>query len=244
MIAKAVNNMCETSCDAEVLRNTDMDIRQSYAETIIGILKYQSKHKTAFSTSFYGGNKSMKARISSIMDTGQKKVGVLIAALVLTLAMGTGCVLVTNPAQEYDPADAILVISEETFIEQVDNIRISYPEEHLGKKIKIEGLYIFERSVPFIFKDETGAVIENHMPEMDWHFVGRRLDHEYDFEGWVGFGVLWDGERPENDSWVEAVGVWEFREATESTFGGYMLNLTSLTVLEERGLEILTRTGD
>ena len=136
---------------------------------------------------------------------------------------------------------ADIAITEDTFIEQIEYIRFVNPTEHLGKTIILEGLYTFESGPPYVSLHESGLIVFSSSREIGHQFVGRRLNHEYDFEGWVGFIVLWDGERPDNYSWVEAVGVLEFKEPTESTFGGYMLNLISLTVLEDRGLETLSR---
>ena len=99
LIAKAVSALCEESCDTEVVHNTNADTRLSYSETIIGVVKYQSRLKTALSTNFYGGKKGMKNRISSIMDTRNKKAGMIITGLVLTLVVGTGLVFAATPAQ-------------------------------------------------------------------------------------------------------------------------------------------------
>ena len=96
LMGKAVNALCEISCDSEVVRSMDMDKRQSYSETIIGVVKYQSKLKTALSTNFYGGKQNMKNRISSIMDMKKKKAGALIVCLALVLTMGTGLVFAAN----------------------------------------------------------------------------------------------------------------------------------------------------
>ena len=105
LIAKAVNVLCETSCDTEILQGEDMDTRQFYGETIIDVVKYQSNLKTVLSTTFYGGKNSMNKRISSIMDTRKKKTGVIIIALVLTLAVGTGFVIATTPTQANGSSD-------------------------------------------------------------------------------------------------------------------------------------------
>jgi len=98
LVARAANVLCETSCDAEVVRNTNEDTRQQYSETIIGVVKYRSKTKlsTAFSTNFYGGKKGMKNRISSIMDMSKKKTGVFILCSVLILTLGTGVIVAAN----------------------------------------------------------------------------------------------------------------------------------------------------
>ena len=96
LMAKAINIQCELSCDAEIVGNADADTRQHYSETIIGIVRYQSKLKTALSTNFYGGKKGMKNRIFSIMDMSRKKTGIAIICGVLLVTLGTGFVFAAN----------------------------------------------------------------------------------------------------------------------------------------------------
>ncbi len=90
LMSKAIDMQCELSCDAEVVRSTDADTRLCYSETIIGVVRCQSKLKTAFSTNFYGGKRNMKARIFSIMDRSTKKVGAAVLGAALVLTLGTG----------------------------------------------------------------------------------------------------------------------------------------------------------
>lgn len=96
LMARATNALCEMSCDAEVIHGTDADIRQRYSETIIGVVKYQSKMKTALSTNFYGGKNGMKKRIFSIMDTSKKKAGFVVLCGVLSITLGTGVAFASN----------------------------------------------------------------------------------------------------------------------------------------------------
>jgi len=96
LITRVIGAQCELSCDAEIVRNTDADTRQQYSETIIGVVRYQSRLKTALSTNFYGGKKSMKNRISSIMDTGKRKTGMVIICVALVVTLGTGVVFAAN----------------------------------------------------------------------------------------------------------------------------------------------------
>ncbi|SHJ15822.1 M56 family metallopeptidase [Lutispora thermophila] len=91
-MAKAIASQCEISCDAEVVKKADIGTRQRYSEIIIGIIKNQSRTQTAFSTNFYGGEKGMKKRIFSIMDTSQKKAAIVVLCLVLAATLGTGVV--------------------------------------------------------------------------------------------------------------------------------------------------------
>jgi beta-lactamase regulating signal transducer with metallopeptidase domain len=96
VMAKEIATLCEMSCDAEVVRSTDADIRQLYSEAIIGVVKYQSKLETALSTHFSGGKNGMKNRISSIMDTSTKKTGIAIVCMILAITLGTGFAVATN----------------------------------------------------------------------------------------------------------------------------------------------------
>ncbi len=101
LMAKEIARQCELSCDAEVVRSTGADKRLSYSETIIGVVRYKSKLKTAFSTNFFGGKKDMRTRISSIMDMRRKKVGAAVFCGALVLTMGSGATLAANvEAQE------------------------------------------------------------------------------------------------------------------------------------------------
>jgi beta-lactamase regulating signal transducer with metallopeptidase domain len=99
MAARAIDMQCELSCDDEVIRSTDADMRQHYSETIIGVAKYQSKVKTTLSTNFYGGKKGMKKRIFSIMDMGKKRAGVAVICAATLLTLGTGAALAVNAAE-------------------------------------------------------------------------------------------------------------------------------------------------
>ena len=121
LVAKAINNLCETSCDAEVLKSASVETRQFYGETIIGVVKYQSKLKTALSTNFYGGRKGMTKRISSIMDTRSKKAGMIIACLILVLVVGTGFILAVTEqspsAQNAEVENEIILYSPNVVVQ-------------------------------------------------------------------------------------------------------------------------------
>lgn len=96
LMARAINIQCELSCDEKVVYGTSADNRLFYSETIIGVVKYQSKLKTSLSTNFYGGKKGMKKRIYSIMDMSKKKIGLAVLCGVLILTLGTGFVFAVN----------------------------------------------------------------------------------------------------------------------------------------------------
>jgi len=110
IMAKAINAQCELSCDEEIVQNADDDTRQQYSEAIIGVVRYQSRFKTALSTTFYGGRKGMKNRITSIMTTNKKRatIGSVVLAFVLTSVLAVGT-LMTFAAErpQYEPEPEI-----------------------------------------------------------------------------------------------------------------------------------------
>jgi hypothetical protein len=107
LAARAIDSLCEISCDAEVVKGMDGCRRLRYTETIINVVRYKSRFKTALSTNFYGGMKSMKQRITSIMDISKKRGGIIIACFVLILTVGTGAVFAANgPASSGVPSKA------------------------------------------------------------------------------------------------------------------------------------------
>lgn len=103
LMAKAIDLQCELSCDEKVIRSTGADIRQYYSETIIGVVRYQSKLKTVLSTHFYGGKKGMKERIFSIMDMSRKRAGSAVICGILILTLFTGFVLPAKAENQSAP---------------------------------------------------------------------------------------------------------------------------------------------
>ena len=93
---RTINIQCELSCDDEVIRHTNVNTRQHYSEIILRVAKVQSKPNTVLSTYFFGGNKDMKKRITSIMDTGKKRMGTAIFCVALILTLGTAIVFAVN----------------------------------------------------------------------------------------------------------------------------------------------------
>ncbi|HHX23960.1 MAG TPA: M56 family metallopeptidase [Thermoanaerobacterales bacterium] len=98
IMAKAIGEQCEISCDELVLHGTNFEQRKQYGETIIGVVRTGAKLRTALSTNFYGGKRSMKTRIFSIMDTTKKKAGITILCVVLIATIGTGIVFAAGSA--------------------------------------------------------------------------------------------------------------------------------------------------
>lgn len=93
MIARQIAIECEISCDEEVVKKTDLNCRQKYVETIIGVIRKQAKAQSKFSTNFYAGKQGMKHRVFSIMNIRNKKWGISIIATIVVATLSTGVVL-------------------------------------------------------------------------------------------------------------------------------------------------------
>mgnify|MGYP000120553910 CR=1 FL=1 len=98
IMAKAIGEQCEISCDELVLQGANSEHRKRYGETVIGVVRAGAKLRTALSANFYGGKRSMKTRIFSIMDTTKKKAGITILCVVLIATIGTGIVFAAGSA--------------------------------------------------------------------------------------------------------------------------------------------------
>ena len=117
LAAKEIANLCEMSCDAEVVKNEDADTRQFYSETIIGVVKYKSKLKTALSTNYYGGKNGMRKRISTIMSMNNKKAGVVVACIALVITLGTGFVFAAPAPVNVINSGSVLTSGQPLFVE-------------------------------------------------------------------------------------------------------------------------------
>jgi len=101
-MAKTIDIQCELSCDAEVVRTKGSYTRKQYSETMIGVIRYQSKLKTVFSTNYYGGKKDMKKRRVSIMDTTRKKRSIIMLGGVILSVMVSGLLVACNTMKEQE----------------------------------------------------------------------------------------------------------------------------------------------
>jgi uncharacterized membrane protein YcgQ (UPF0703/DUF1980 family) len=122
--------------------------------------------------------------------------------------------------------NTVIEIKEKMFIAQTNDVYLN-PEDYMGKTIKVEGL----------FKSEQ--YVENAPP---YCFVLRYGPGCCGSDGNAGFEVAWDKtdkSYPNDDDWVEAVGVLQTYE--EDGYPYLYLALSSLNVLDKRGAEFVTQ---
>ena len=121
------------------------------------------------------------------------------------------------------PVGDVVEIREKMFIAQTNDIYMN-AEDYLGKAIRYEGIFDVD------FWAETGTT---------YYYVIRYGPGCCGDDGEAGFEVRWEGEYPEQNDWVEAVGILEAYE--EEGYQYLRLALSSLTVLPTRGAEFVSQ---
>ncbi|GHU19349.1 hypothetical protein FACS1894163_12110 [Spirochaetia bacterium] len=122
--------------------------------------------------------------------------------------------------------NTIIEIKEKMFIAQTNDVYLN-PEDYLGKTIKLEGLFKQEQ-----YEESDPA----------YCFVLRYGPGCCGSDGNAGFEVAWDEadkSYPNDDDWVEAVGVLKTYE--EDGYPYLYIALSNLTILDERGEEFVTQ---
>ena len=84
---------CEASCDETVLAETGEQCKMSYAELIIEMIGTKRQFASSLSTCFYGSKRSIKKRMSAIMESsgkiGKLKLLAVIPVLAITILSGS-----------------------------------------------------------------------------------------------------------------------------------------------------------
>jgi hypothetical protein len=114
-------------------------------------------------------------------------------------------------------------IGEKMFISQTNDIYLNV-DDYLGKTVKYEGIFDV-----YAFPEE----------DFEYYSVIRYGPGCCGYDGNAGFEVVWDGDYPKQDDWVEAVGVLEIYE--EEGYEYLRVRLSSLTVLDTRGAEYVVQ---
>ncbi len=116
----------------------------------------------------------------------------------------------------------ILEITEKLFIAQCNDVYLN-PDDYKDKTIRLQGIYDE-------YTDEEGQT---------YHFVIRYGPGCCGNDGLAGFEILYDGELPKLNDWVEATGKVEVIKG--DPFDYIALRLSKLTVMEVRGAEFVSQ---
>nr|WP_315020506.1 hypothetical protein [uncultured Aminipila sp.] len=122
--------------------------------------------------------------------------------------------------------DGVVEITEDLFLTQINDIYTN-SDDYLGRKIKYQGIF---GTMPY----EEGGEMQ------DIIYVFRNSPGCCGNDGTAGFEVLWGGEMPPQDAWVEVEGILKTFEDKDGN--QYLqLKLDSLKVLAERGKEFVSQ---
>ena len=87
----------EASCDEAVTAKETQEGKQFYSETIIRVIRRQSRMKSLVTTSFYGGKSGMKRRILAILEAGSKRAGAVVCLTTLLVVSTLGMAFAVSP---------------------------------------------------------------------------------------------------------------------------------------------------
>ena len=136
---------CELSCDDQAMRRATMDERALYSQTILDALRRRPGTVSALTTNFSADKKTLKRRLTQIMDMHVKKRGFAFAvcAILLTLAIGTSFALADTKdasvwnAQPMTKAE-LLAICDESFEKMGTYSSVYYTEEEVVDQAELE----------------------------------------------------------------------------------------------------------
>lgn len=90
------NKDMEISCDAEVVKDKNVEFRREYSQTILDIIHKNHIRQVSLSTYFNGGKRAIKDRILGILDMEKKKKGIGSFFLVMIVVIITGTIVACN----------------------------------------------------------------------------------------------------------------------------------------------------
>jgi uncharacterized membrane protein YcgQ (UPF0703/DUF1980 family) len=140
--------------------------------------------------------------------------------------------VITSEPQVLQKKQDIIEIKEKMFIALSNDVYLNAPD-YLGKTIKLEGLF------------KKQHVEYEGEPATTYYYVLRYGPGCCGADGTAGFEVAWEPrdqsltKYPEEDAWVEAVGV--LKEYSEGEMKYLFIALQSLRELEKRGAEFVSQ---
>lgn len=140
-MARLAERDMELSCDLAVMKNCDMQERQTYSMAILRTVKEARTKNIEMSTAFSGGKEALQMRFENIFDMTAKKRGIaLFMAVVLLICCGTafvGCGKAELP--EETQTSVVYGAYTEDLVHQLYEAKLDYIGDHVGVG-KIMGL--------------------------------------------------------------------------------------------------------
>lgn len=150
MMVKSANMCMELACDEAVLKNTSMQERITYAQTLLKPLKAHCAFKHV---NFYGGAKQMENRFRFILEKAPKRKGRVILIFSFVCVLLLGCTFTTEyfyPSNEPRVKNASISVNQDenkTIEKRISGTDLLYPQpseklkNHLDTIEKNDWLY-------------------------------------------------------------------------------------------------------
>jgi hypothetical protein len=129
LLFRVACNLCETSCDEEVLKGADEKTRARYGEAIIGVIRGGGAYQTALSTNFFSSTKGIKKRVYAIMDISKKRFSPALLMIVLFASFCCVTAFAATPTQGFQ-GDTAAALGEQGEI--TATVNDPSPDENTG----------------------------------------------------------------------------------------------------------------
>jgi beta-lactamase regulating signal transducer with metallopeptidase domain len=160
LAARMTNVYCELSCDAQAVRRATIDERALYSRTILDSLRRKARTASALTTNFSADKRTLKRRLTQIMDMHVRKRGLTMAlgALLLTMAIGSSFALAesretTGWNAEPMTAEEMVALWQDSFEKMGTTSSLYYTPDSLVDQADLDAwLREFEKT----YKEQTG----------------------------------------------------------------------------------------
>ena len=107
LMVRAADRDLELSCDEAVVNGKNEEYREEYGRCLLAVVRAGMNRRTLFTTNFYSGKKTLKNRLSTILDMTPKSRGTLAFMALLLVAAVAGSLVACTPGGDPGRAHGI-----------------------------------------------------------------------------------------------------------------------------------------
>ncbi|MBE6891466.1 MAG: M56 family metallopeptidase [Ruminococcaceae bacterium] len=165
LLRRESEKVVEFVCDSRVVGGYDGKFRSEYCNAIVDEVERSvlgRRHSAYMTTSFTGNKKTLKERLSSILDTGKKRKGIISFVAIILVVAVAGIVVSCNVGEEKPPKEPIdykTPIPENVVIDPVFEYAEVDPENYNAHITTGDGELI-DKLYSYIHKPYTSAYAE------------------------------------------------------------------------------------
>jgi len=189
-MAKEIETDGETSCDEKTLEGKAYEERMFYGEMLIKFLRTQTQKRSYMTTTFFGGKKGMKKRLTLITDKITRRKGTVAMAVVTVTAfmISVGAAAMgnnyLNSLFEGDTSYLTDFVKTEKKSVEDDRFKLTL-EQYLVAENQAIILYSFEAKTP----DAVEELNSDRFYDMDTIMFGPTDYEKADCQGFGGYGT-------------------------------------------------------